>query len=110
MAKRTSYLTKLDQISVGERKLEKKREEGGERSSTFSLDFPVIGPSVFVEARRKVFYTTRASHGYENTRFSPNSKRYGFSLTWFNSCLRDIQMVEIIGPGTTLRSVLNIWD
>ena len=26
MAKRTSHLTKLDQISMGERKLEKKRE------------------------------------------------------------------------------------
>ena len=61
MAKRTSHLTKLDQISVGERKLEgkererKEREEEGKESSfTFSLDLTVIGPSAFVRARGKV--------------------------------------------------------
>ena len=51
MVKRTSHLTKLDQISVGER--EKEREER-ERSSTFSLDLTTIGPLAFVGARDKV--------------------------------------------------------
>ena len=61
MAKRTSHLTKLDQISVEERKLEgkererkKREEEGGERSSTISLDLTVIGPLAFVGTRCKV--------------------------------------------------------
>ena len=37
-----------------ERKIGKKREEGGERSSTFSLDFSAIGPLVWVGVRGKV--------------------------------------------------------
>ena len=56
MAKRTSHLTMLDQISVGERKLEgkKEREKGEERSSTFSLDLTAIGPSAFIGATCRV--------------------------------------------------------
>ena len=61
MAKRTSHLTKLDHISMGERKLEEKKERGkrekkrrGEIGSSFSLDFSKIRPSAFVEARDKV--------------------------------------------------------
>ena len=33
-------------------------------------------------------------------RQAPRGK--GFSLTWFNSCLRAIQMDEIVGAGTTV--------
>ena len=61
MAKRTSHLTKFDQISVGERKLEGKErdrkereEEGRKRSFTFSVDLTAIGLSAFVKARCKV--------------------------------------------------------
>ena len=36
------------------RKRKEREEEGGERSSTFSLVFPAIGPSVSVGARGKV--------------------------------------------------------
>ena len=61
MAKRTSHLTMLDQISVGERKLEGKEkerkereEEEGERSFICSLDLTVIGPLPFVGTRDKV--------------------------------------------------------
>ena len=57
MAKRTSHLTKLDQISwEGERKREKKGEKKrrGERGSSFSLVFPEIRPSAFIKARDKV--------------------------------------------------------
>ena len=61
MAKRTSHLTKLDHILMGERKLEEKKERGkrekkrrGERGSSFSLDFPKIRRSAFVETRDKV--------------------------------------------------------
>ena len=59
----TSHLT-LDQIirqdeeneggEEKEKKERKEREEGGERSSTISLVFPTIEPSVFVGARGKV--------------------------------------------------------
>ena len=62
MAKRSSHLTKLDQISMGggdwrkkkEKRGKKREEEGEERSSTFSLDFLAIGPSVRLGVRGKV--------------------------------------------------------
>ena len=50
--------------SVGrgkERKEKGREEESRERGSTFSLDFPMIGPSVSGEARGKSFLTTRAA-------------------------------------------------
>ena len=59
---RTSPLDQISQISLGEEKkrereqTERDRERKGfrERSSTFSLSFPAIGPSAFGEARSKV--------------------------------------------------------
>ena len=57
MAKRTSHLTKLDQISMGERKWEGKRKREKKRTKrgfSFSLDFPEILPSTFVRAKGKV--------------------------------------------------------
>ena len=59
-----SYLIMLDRTGGRRRREREKRkrkereEEGRERSFTFSLVFPVIGPSVFVGARGKVL-----SHG-----------------------------------------------
>ena len=45
----------LDQIRWGGRRGRKRRkEEGGERSFNFSLEFLAIGLSVFVSARGKV--------------------------------------------------------
>ena len=43
-------------VGLGREEREKGREEESrERGSTFSLDFPTIGTSVFGEARGKVF-------------------------------------------------------
>ena len=57
---RTSPLDHVSQISLGEKKERgsKRRERGREgfreRSSTFSVSFPAIGPSASGEARSKV--------------------------------------------------------
>ena len=63
----------LDQSGLGgkggerETKQERERKERDfrERSSTFSLGFPAIGPSVFGEARSKVSPTARTTRGYQ---------------------------------------------
>ena len=49
-----SHLIMLDQTNGEEEKRKERGEEGRERSSTFSLVFSATGPSVPVEARRKV--------------------------------------------------------
>ena len=59
-----SHLIMLDQTGGRRRRKEREKkekrkrnereEEGRERSSTFSLVFPAIGPSVFVRVRMKV--------------------------------------------------------
>ena len=56
-SERTSHLTKLDPPSLGGKRKERKREkerEFKEKGSTFSLDFPMIGPSNPSETRDKV--------------------------------------------------------
>ena len=53
-----------------ERKKRKERvRKGGVRSSTFSLGFPEIEPSVLVGARGKLVHVTRATCGYQNQWF-----------------------------------------
>ena len=54
---------------------ERKKREGGERSSTFSLDLTVVGPSAFVRAKGKVRPNERASHRDKNPGFSPSFER-----------------------------------
>ena len=60
-----------------------------ERNSTFSLEFPAIGPASPDEARGKV-----APHGKDYTwvpvlrSFDKVQKGRGFSPTCFTSCLR----------------------
>ena len=88
----------LDQMDWERRKRRKKREkteERGkvwdfrERSSTFSLKFPAIGPSVSGEARSKV-----ALHGTDYAwvpdlgSFDKLREGRGFSPTCFTFCLR----------------------
>ena len=92
---RTSPLDQVSQISLGEEKREKKRkieEKCGvfrERSSTFSLKFPAIGPAASDEARSKV-----APHGEDYTwvpvlrSLDQLWKGRGFSPTCFTFCLR----------------------
>ena len=73
------------------RRREREREGEGfrERGSTFSLEFPVIGPASFDEARSKV-----APHGKDYTwvpvsgSFDKLRKGRGFSPTCFTFCLR----------------------
>ena len=79
MAREDIPLDLLDQtILWGERKLERKRkereEERGERSSTFSLDFSVIGPFP-AKQEAKFFHATRASHRDKSPGFSTNFER-----------------------------------
>ena len=40
--------------------------------------------------------------GTEIGEFRQAQRGRGFSLTWFNSCLRAIQMVEIVGAETAV--------
>ena len=71
------------------RKREGKCEIFRERSSTFSLEFPAIGPTSSKEERSKV-----APHGKDYTwvpvlgSFDKLQKDRGFSPTCFTFCLR----------------------
>ena len=63
---------------MGEKKKEEKREreeEGRERSSTFSLVFPTIRPSVPVGARKKVLPHSRDSSRDRKLEVLTNFKR-----------------------------------
>ena len=54
-------------LGRGDRKLrkrERKDRDFGERSSTFSLKFPVIGPSNPASQETKLLPTVRATRGY----------------------------------------------
>ena len=92
---RTSPLDQVSQISLGEGKRERERANGKrerifrERSSTFSLKFPAIGPAASDEARSKV-----APHGKDYTwvpvlrSLDQLRKGRGSSPTCFTFCLR----------------------
>ena len=67
---------------------------------TFSLDFLAIEPLVQVRARGKVGPRIKSyAWGTKINDFLQVLRGRGFSPTRFNSCLRDIQMVEVFGAG-----------
>ena len=81
MAREDNSLDQVDPTSLV-RKREKNRGIGErnewdfrERSSTLSLGFPAIEPSVFGEARNKLLPTARATRGYRSCGVLTNSKR-----------------------------------
>ena len=94
---RTSPLDQVFQPGLGgkeEREREQTEERGKvwdfrERGSTFSLEFPAIGPASSDEARSKL-----APHGKDYTwvpvlwSFNKLRKGRGFSPTCFTFCLR----------------------
>ena len=51
-----------------------------ERVSTFSLEFPVIGPSVLSEQEEKLVYVARATRGYRFCGVSTTPGGRGFLL------------------------------
>ena len=68
-----------------------------ERSSIFSLNFPMIGPSNSGETRGKVdphykSYTWETEVG----EFQKTPRGKGFFPSWFNPCLRAIQMAWVV--------------
>ena len=80
---------KREEKKKGKRKREGKCGIFRERSSTFSLEFPTIGPASSDEARSKV-----APHGKDYAwvlvlgSFDKLRKGRGFSPTCFTFCLR----------------------
>ena len=56
-----------------EKEKKERKERRGVRSSTLSLDFMEIGPSL--EQKTKFNHATRASRGYKNSGFLSNSER-----------------------------------
>ena len=87
-------LDQMDWERKREGKESKRKREGKcgifrERSSTFSLSFPAIGPAISDEARSKVAPHGRTTRGYQSWGVSTNSgKGRGFSPTCFTFCLR----------------------
>ena len=87
-------LDQMDWERKREGKESKRKREGKggifrERSSTFSLSFPAIGPSASGKARNKVALHGKDYSGYQFRGVSTNSgKGRGFSPTCFTFCLR----------------------
>ena len=107
MAKRTSHLTKLDQISVEERKLERKikiwkRERRRRKREKVHLLSRFDGDRTvsILQSKRQSSSTRRGLHietKIWHFRQAPRGRI--FSPTWVNSCLTAIQMVELFGVG-----------
>ena len=83
-SERTSHLTHLGPIGGKGREREKEKRKGKgelrERSSTFSLNFPAIGPTVFGEARDKVLSCGRSFAPRLKSRSLDKLKEVGFFL------------------------------
>ena len=99
---------------MGEKRERKERgeeeEDFRERESTFSLDFPEVGPSNFDETRRKVDPHCKS---YAWTLYCGVSKTpggRGFSPTWFISYLRTVQMVGVFGAEKAVCFGSSKWD
>ena len=117
MAREDNSLDQVDPTNLGESEGtnggigERKEGDFRERSSTFSLEFPTIRPSVFGEARSKV-----APHGKDYAwvlvleSFEKLRKGRGFSPTCFTLCLRVILMgVDLLMPGWSWFRFQKIW-
>ena len=82
------------------RKRKEKEEVEEERSSPFSRFFgnQTVG---FRRSKKRSSSTRRELHIEIRIRvFRQTPRGRGFPPTWINSCLRSIQMVEIVGAGT----------
>ena len=89
---RTSHLTPFlaQPIGRGRNRENREREDFRERSSTFYLDFPTIGPSTPGETRGKVIPTVGAMHGYRYCGVLETPGGRGFLLLVFIPWLRAI--------------------
>ena len=107
MAKRTSHLTKLDQISVGERKLEKKkgREKERRREKLHLLSiFPAIEPSVRVRARGKVGPRIESYAWVPKSEGSVKLREVGVFLLLGLIFVREpFKWTKCLGSGTTVQ-------
>ena len=109
MARRgTSQLSIWEQIRWRERNWREKErekkereEEGGERSSTLSLEFPVIGPSVSIRARRKVLLLDESFAWVRESWVFAKLREVGVFLL-LGLILSKSQMVEVFGAKTAV--------
>ena len=117
MAREDNSLDQVDPTSLGEREGtnrgigERKEWDFRERSSTFSLRFPAIGPSISGETRSKV-----APHRKDCAwvpvlgSFGKLRKGRGFSPTCFTPCLRVILIGgDLLRPGWPWFRFQKIW-
>ena len=109
----------VDRGKIGEKKKRKKRKEKkrekkrrGVRSSTFSLDFTEIGPSVFVGARGKVQPRDKSFTWIRESGVFAKLREVGvFLLLGFILGLRAIQMARgFWGREWPCGSVPKFWD
>ena len=115
---RTFHLTKLDQISVGEGKLEIKRKEREKerrrrRREKLHLLSRFLGDRIVGSSRSKKqsWFTHRELRmGTKNTRFRQTPRGRGFSPTRFISCLRAIPIVEVYGAGSAVQFSSKFWE
>ena len=111
MAREDIPLAKLDQILVGEGKLERKRKEREKerrrrRREKLHLLSRFIGDRIVDSSRSKrqswsIHRELRM--GTKTTRFRQTPRGRGFSPTRFISCLRAIQMVEVYGAKSAVQ-------
>ena len=107
---RTIPLKWFDQIrweeeKVGERKKERKKERRIRRREKlhFLSRFPDDWTVDSGQSKRRSWSTHRELRvGTKISGFRQTPRGRGFSHTWFNYCLRAIQIVESVKAGTTL--------
>ena len=117
MAREDNSLDQVDLTSLGEREGtnrgigERKERDFRERISTFSLEFPAIGPSISGNARSKV---TPCGKDYAWVpvlgSFDKFQKGRGFSPTCFTLWLRVMLMDgDLLRPGWSWFRFQKIW-
>ena len=78
--------------------------------STFSLEFPMIGPSVLVGIREEVGLRCKGYAWVPVLWSFNNSRRKGFSPTWFSTFLMTLLMVrDVRGPEWPCFRFQKIW-